>query len=53
MKNLQLIQLKKELLQLQTEVNDLDKNPFIQQKEIRKILGYAAADEIIFDFSNW
>lgn len=36
---------------LEFDINQLEKNRFVQQREIRRILGYAASDEIIFDFS--
>lgn len=33
------------------ESAELEKNPIVQEREIRKVLGYAGPDEIIFDFS--
>jgi cell division protein FtsB len=37
---------------LQKEANDLEKNRAIQLREIRRVLGYAAPDELVFDFSG-
>jgi cell division protein FtsB len=41
-----------ELLALQNDAELLEKNHIVQQREIRKVLGYAAPDELIFDFSS-
>jgi len=49
-KEQQRIQLHDELKKLQTEAALLEQNRYFQEREIRKVLGYAAADEIIFDF---
>lgn len=38
-------------LQQKTEV--LAHHPLAQEIEIRKVLGYAASDELIFDLSHW
>ena len=46
-----LAQSEKQLSQLRTEAEQLDKNSFTQEREVRRILGYAAPDEIIFDFN--
>ena len=51
-KQTSLSRLQEGLHQLQTEVADLETNRFAQQREIRRVLGYAAPDEIIFDFST-
>src|SRR4051812_19096789 len=32
------------------ELQNLKENSAVQEREIRRVLGYAAADEIIFDF---
>jgi cell division protein FtsB len=50
-KKVQLAQSIHETQALQFDIEQLQKNRFIQQREIRHILGYAASDEIIFDFS--
>jgi cell division protein FtsB len=42
----------KETRNLEFDVNQLEKNRYVQQREIRRILGYAASDEIVFDFST-
>jgi cell division protein FtsB len=44
-------QLEIEIRRLQLEAAQLERSRFIQQREIRRVLGYAAPDEIIFDFS--
>lgn len=41
-----------ELIALQNGADLLEKNHIIQQREIRRVLGYAAPDELIFDFSE-
>jgi len=46
-------QIQAEIIQLESEIQDFKSNPFTQQREIRKVLGYIAQDEIIFDFSNY
>ena len=40
-----------DIKRLQLEAIQLDKNKVVQQREIRRVLGYAAQDEIIFDFT--
>ena len=47
----QVTQLQSELKLLQQEALELEKNKVTQQREIRRVLGYAAPDELIFDFS--
>ncbi len=37
---------------LQSEAHQLEKSRVVQQREIRRVLGYAAHDEIIFDFNS-
>jgi cell division protein FtsB len=41
-----------DLHKLQTEISLLENNRFTQEREIRRVLGYAASDEIIFDFNS-
>ena len=41
-----------EIAKLQTSADLLEKNRAAQHREIRKVLGYAAADELIFDFNK-
>lgn len=48
----QISQLEGELKVLQREIQQQDKNKFTQQREIRRVLGYSAPDEIIFDFTQ-
>ncbi len=43
---------KLELQKLQTEIHLLENNRFAQIKEIHRVLGYTASDEIIFDFTH-
>jgi cell division protein FtsB len=47
----QLTKSNKEIQRLTFEIEQLEKNRFVQQREIRRILGYAGTDEIVFDFS--
>ena len=37
---------------LLAEVSQLEVNSYIQESEIRRVLGYATSDELIFDFST-
>ena len=37
---------------LEEECTKLEKSRVHQEKEIRRVLGYAASDELIFDFSS-
>ncbi|MDR3608738.1 MAG: hypothetical protein P4M08_15345 [Oligoflexia bacterium] len=46
----QIAQHEDELLRLQTEADRLEKSRVAQQIEIRRVLGYAAPNELIFDF---
>ena len=41
-----------QLTVLQAQSRGLEKNPIVQQREIRRVLGYAAPDELIFDFGS-
>lgn len=50
-KQLQVTQLEKEIEQLESERKLLEKSSIAQEREIRRVLGYAAPDELIFDFS--
>ncbi len=36
---------------LERQIKNIDQNPYLQEKMIREILGYARKDEIIFDFN--
>ena len=38
---------------LDDERKRLEENPAVQEREIRRVLGYAAKDELIFDFSGY
>ena len=50
-KELQVTQLETTLKRLDAEKQRLEKSRPAQEREIRRVLGYAAADEIIFDFT--
>ncbi len=39
-----------ELARVQKEIVDLEKDPEAQRREIRRLLGYVAPDEVIFEF---
>lgn len=43
---------KNELQKLRNEANLLENNPFAQMREIRRILGYAAQNELLFDLGD-
>jgi cell division protein FtsB len=45
-------QLKKEIQVNETMADLLTHSRVAQEKEVRRVLGYAARDEIIFDFSS-
>ncbi len=51
-KEKQIQDLQDQIQTLQTEAEALEKNSFVQKREIRRILGYTSKDEIIFDFSS-
>lgn len=46
-----IVRLETRILELSTEQVRLEKSPVAQRREIRKVLGYLASDEILFDFS--
>jgi hypothetical protein len=48
----QLTRAEDELLGLQEVAEHLEKSRPVQQREIRHVLGYAAPDELIFDFTT-
>src|SRR4051812_32178107 len=52
LKKEQLSKSRREVRNLEFDTDQLEKNHYVQQREIRRILGYAASDEIIFDFST-
>jgi cell division protein FtsB len=41
-----------QIRQLEAEALRLEKSSVVQEREIRRVLGYAAGDEIIFDFGS-
>jgi hypothetical protein len=45
-------QIQNHISEIQSESVGLEKNPITQQREIRRVLGYAAPDELIFDFGS-
>jgi cell division protein FtsB len=45
-------ELEAEVAQLEEESTRLEKSRVAQEREIRRTLGYAAQDELIFDFSS-
>lgn len=49
----QLDQLQTQLNELQAQAEGLEKSAIVQQREIRRVLGYAAPDELIFDFRDF
>ncbi len=51
-KQTHLNKIQEEVKGLQQEAHQLEKSRVIQQREIRRVLGYAAHDEIIFDFNT-
>jgi cell division protein FtsB len=50
-KQVQAESLEKQIATLEAERVRLEKSPAAQEQEIRRTLGYAAPDEIIFDFT--
>jgi hypothetical protein len=40
-----------QLIALQEDSSRLERNKLTQEREIRRVLGYAAPNELIFDFS--
>lgn len=51
-KQAQVTQIQSDIRRLQGDASQLEKSRVIQQREIRRVLGYAAQDEIIFDFGS-
>lgn len=51
-KRAQVTKLQADLHKLQAESSMLEHSKVAQQREIRRVLGYTAPDEIIFDFTN-
>jgi cell division protein FtsB len=51
-KQTQITQVQEELQRLELQIVQLEQSKVTQQLEIRRVLGYAAADEIIFDFTR-
>ena len=51
-RKVQLTRLQETVQNLQTDAEQLEKSKTAQQREIRRVLGYASPDEIIFDFST-
>ena len=51
-KNRAVKNLQDSVMDLEAQANLLEKSRTAQQREIRSTLGYAASDEIIFDFST-
>lgn len=51
-RRLKLIEVENEIALMQNENENLQKNLALQEREIRKTLGYVAEDEILFDFSS-
>ncbi|OFZ72125.1 MAG: hypothetical protein A3K03_12585 [Bdellovibrionales bacterium RIFOXYD1_FULL_44_7] len=51
-KQMQLSAIEAEISRLDGEVVGLEKNRFVQEREVRRVLGYAAPDEIVFDFTE-
>tara|TARA_Y100000590_G_scaffold466647_1_gene642746 strand:+ start:2366 stop:2764 length:399 start_codon:yes stop_codon:yes gene_type:complete len=49
-KKRELASLEDQVKELSVRVDKLTKDPVTQQKVIREVLGYAAEDEIVFDF---
>ena len=51
-KQAELVQVQFDIDSLQSQAENLQKSPMAQEREIRRVLGYAAPDELIFDFSS-
>lgn len=51
-KQAQIEELQNQIVKLEGEAVALEKSTIVQHREIRRVLGYAAPDEIIFDFSS-
>ncbi len=48
----QMAGLERQILRMQNESERLTKNRVAQEREVRRVLGYAGQDEILFDFSS-
>ncbi len=44
-------QIETRIMELSSEQTRLERSPVAQRREIRRVLGYLASDEILFDFS--
>jgi cell division protein FtsB len=51
-KTVQLEKIQAHINDLQSDAELIEKSPITQQREIRRVLGYAASDEIVFEFSS-
>ncbi len=51
-KDAQVAALEEEIQDLASDVKSLETNRAVQLREIRRVLGYARADEWIFDFTD-
>ncbi len=47
-----LVRIEREVAELESEKKLLEADRTTQEREIRRVLGYAAPDEIVFDFSR-
>lgn len=47
-----LVDLQADITHLQSEAAELERSKVVQRREIRRVLGYAANDELIFDFNS-
>lgn len=52
LKKNELKKIEDEIASLENQSIKLEKSKISQEKEIRRVLGYLASDEIIFDFSS-
>lgn len=50
-KRAQIAKIQDEVRTLKVEIEMMDSSVAVQQREVRRVLGYAAPDELIFDFS--
>ncbi len=51
-KQAQMAKFEAEISRVERECESLEKSRVVQEREIRRVLGYAAPDEIIFDFGG-
>src|SRR3989338_2942540 len=49
----ELASLESETVRMDQERRKFEENSIVQEREIRRVLGYAAKDELIFDFSTY